>query len=83
MPERIKSLIYLVVISILFFAYICADAIEERRAQAKPPAQVEQLQADSQALQAEVSQLRAEMEDLRSVQGYVVWQKDWRNNREP
>jgi len=81
MPERIKSLIYLVTISILFFAYIIVDATDDKRAQTKPPAQVERLQAESQALQAEVSQLQAEMEDLRSVQGYVVWERDWRNQK--
>jgi hypothetical protein len=36
-----------------------------------------------QALQAEVSQLRARMDDVENVQGYIVWQKDWRNSREP
>ena len=73
MPGRIKSLIYLVVISILFFAYICADYIDGRRPEPQQPDQ------QVQALQAEVSQLKAEMEDLRSVQGYRSWEMDWRN----
>jgi hypothetical protein len=32
-------------------------------------------------LQAEVTQLRADMEDVKNVQGYMAWEKDWRNNK--
>lgn len=35
-----------------------------------------------QALQAEVERLRIEMEEVKSVQGFIVWEKDWRNRRQ-
>ena len=43
---------------------------------------VEQLQAESKQLQDEVQQLRAEMTDVKNVQGYIVWEKDWRNEKD-
>ena len=54
----------------VFFAALCLMP----QPPPEPDPRVEQLQA-------EISQLRAEMEDLRNVQGYIVWEKDWRNNR--
>jgi len=51
-----------------------------------PDPRVEQLQAEVQRLRADLEEadrdLRTEMEDVRNVQGYIVWEKDWRNEKE-
>jgi outer membrane murein-binding lipoprotein Lpp len=49
------------------------------------PDQVQRLQAEVQQLRADLEKgnqdLWAEVEDVKNVQGYIVWEKDWRNQK--
>jgi cell division protein FtsB len=45
----------------------------------EPDPQVQALQTEVEQLREQGEQLRAEMEDVKNVQGYIVWEKDWRN----
>jgi hypothetical protein len=45
----------------------------------EPDPQVQALQEQVEQLRAQGEQLRAEMVDVKNVQGYIVWEKDWRN----
>jgi len=57
--------------------------VEQLQAESKQlQAESKQLQAESKQLQDEVQQLRAEMTDVKNVQGYIVWEKDWRNEKD-
>lgn len=51
----------------------------------QPPSQIEQLQADVIKLQADLDQLRTdmttEMEDIKNVQGFMVWQAEWEDQK--
>lgn len=75
--ERRTYWILLTIVLIVAIMSTAATLFFCRPTQTEPPPQTEQIEK----LQTEVDALRAEMEDLRSVQGYVVWERDWRNQK--
>jgi hypothetical protein len=44
----------------------------------QPDPQVEQLRAEMEQLRDDMT---TEMEDVKNVQGYIVWQAEWENQR--
>lgn len=74
----------------LFFYFMAAIAILTTISVMTDIA-VNNLQADVDALSTQVQvlqtervdmdALQAELEDIKSVQGYISWERDWRNQR--
>ncbi|TEB13388.1 hypothetical protein [Pelotomaculum propionicicum] len=69
-----------VIILILLIAAMLAVNIYLLKGEPQEPA----VNIDQRLTQLEQANqdLRAEMEDVKSVQGYMAWEKDWRNRRQ-
>jgi len=59
--------------------YIICGYYSPPKPQVEPtPQQMEQLRTDMEQLRVDMT---VELEDVKNVQGYIVWQKEWENQR--
>jgi cell division protein FtsB len=67
-----------ILLIILAFIAICNTICTWRFSKLED--QLTLLKSEVQVIQQEQLDLEREMEDVKSVQGYIVWETDWRNN---
>ncbi|MFA4884965.1 MAG: hypothetical protein WC601_04180 [Desulfotomaculaceae bacterium] len=74
MKNLFKYLSYVIIV-VLLSGNIC---LQVTRPQADKP-ENEEIEQRVKNLEERCNGLQFEMEDVKNVQGYIVWEKDWRN----
>lgn len=76
MKKFFKYLSYMIIIVLLSGNIY----LQVNRPQAdKPAPENEEIEQRVKNLEERCNGLQFEMEDVKNVQGYIVWEKDWRN----